>query len=194
MSDDYNPLPKVEQVVMDLYGVHWDKEKDEPKLTGWCGYEAWRRLMRHVSMLSMDIGRDPKFRAFSVWGCKFDKDPGQPVDDIVFQSNGAPVRRLNTATMNVEVLTGPAGVLSADIKGLEAVFRGDYAITIENPWVRVAHMAPLQVDDAPVFIQTRTWDMSDFLRQGLVHKTGERTYSLTLAGRNAIAQFNAFPA
>lgn len=197
MEQSFNPLPMLEKALWEVRRAYWEKQAmRNPKMSGWCGYEAWARLRREVSLISM-YGHSAATRAetFSVWDCQLALDSGQPVDDIVIQANGAPVRRLNTRTMEVVEMLGSAGVNSSDIKALKSMFRNGSRLVVETPYFQMLSLngRPVEEDTAPVQIKTRSWDIREFIEKGLVIQDEPNVFALTLAGKNAIEQFNAFP-
>jgi hypothetical protein len=136
--------------------------------------------------------RGPAKSAVVYYGCTFDLDAGQPVNDILFQVNGAPVRKLDTATRDLEVFMGPPEVRAADLAAMASAFKNGPMRVEAYPVIMKLKHAPCADPETP--IETRSFSISDWVDAGLVYQPKPRTYALTLAGRNAIEQFKAFPA
>lgn len=197
MEQSFNPLPMLEKALWEVRRAYWEKHATRsPKLSGWCGYEAWARLRREVSLIAVyGHSAATKGDTFSAWDCQLSLDSGQPVDDIVIQANGAPVRRLNTRTMEVVEMLGSAGATSSDIKALKSMFRNGSRLVVQSPYFQMLSLNGRAVEDdtAPVQMKTRSWDIREFIEKGLVIQDEPNVFALTLAGKNTIEQFNAFP-
>lgn len=197
MEQSLNPLPALEKALWEVRRAYWEKRSGrEPKLSAWCGYEAWARIMRELSLMSMYVSeRLMKKDTLLAWGCEFSLDSGQPVDDIIIQANGAPVRRMNTRTMDVAEMLGSGGVTSSDIAALKSMFRHGSRIVVETPYFQMISLdgRPVTDEAVPVSIKTRHWDIREFIEKGVVIEDEPNVYALTLAGKNTIEQFNAFP-
>lgn len=193
MSEAPALMPTIERMLFDIRSARYSSGDEPAKLTAWCGYEAWMRVQRDLNLMTANMRMYPSGPAkLTLWGCEFNEDPDQPLNEIWFQSNGAPVRKLDTETMKLETFLGPLGVKALDLAAMAAFFRNG-AVKVEV-YPRIMSIVPARADTRPEDpIETRSFSVNEWIALGMVYMPSTRTYALTQAGRNAVEQFKAFP-
>lgn len=192
MSDTPALILTIERMIFDIRNARYSPSEDAAKLTAWCGCEAWMRIRRNLDLMTLSMsmrpGGDMKLK---LWGCEFNEDPDQPLDEIWLQSNGSPVRRLNTTTMQLDTFMGPVGVRAVDLEAMARAFKNGPMKVDAYPLIM--SLAPARGDEKPDDpIRTRSFSINEWIALGLVYMPATRTYALTHAGKNAVEQYKAF--
>lgn len=175
----------------------YDKDGRVPKLTGWCGEEAYMLLRRDVPVYHLGFvpngSADPEILfARIAYKC----DPGQDLHTITICLDGAPIRQVNTKTMNVEQVMGPLGVSSADLEALASMFKHHDRYVVGRAGVMTAKLdlrlsSPANPEE-PIKLKTRSFSFHEWKEKGLVYSPEKNVWAITLAGKNAIQQWRAF--
>lgn len=175
----------------------YDKDGRVPKLTGWCGAEAYMLLRRDVPVYHLGFlpngSADPEILfARIAYKC----DPGQDLHTITICLDGAPIRQVNTKTMNVEQVMGPLGVSSADLEALASMFKHHDRYVVGRAGVMTAKLdlrlsSPANPEE-PIKLKTRSFSFHEWKEKGLVYSPEKNVWAITLAGKNAIQQWRAF--
>lgn len=193
MSEAPALMPTIERMIFDIRSARYSSSDEPAKLTAWCGYEAWMRVRRDLDLMTARMQMYPNgVSKLTLWGCEFNEDPDQPLNEIWFQSNGAPVRKLDTETMKFDIFMGPVGAKAIDLSAMASLFKnGPLKVEV---YPRIMSIAPMRADEKPSDpIRTRDFSVNEWIALGLVYMPATRTYALTHAGRNAVEQFKAFP-
>lgn len=179
-----------EKIIHEIRVAYARKNNEKPKLSAWFGHEAWVELRRNVSLLALDMSASRDFNSLTYYGCDMKLDPDQPLHEVIFLSNGAPVRKYDTKAMTLDYNMSAPGVMAVQLQTMASVFKNGPMKVEAYPRIMSLRHLPEPLPQDP--IETRDFSVNDWIDWGMVYMPEPRTYALTLAGKNAIEQFKSF--
>lgn len=179
-----------ERIIHAIRAAHFQHTPEKPKLSAWFGHEAWMEFRHSLTLMALDMTGSRDFNSLTYYGCDMKLDPDQPLHEVTFMSNGAPVRRLDTKAKSLDTIMSAPHVMAQQLRAMASMFKNG-PVVAELPWaiISLKNNNAAKPDDP---IAMRHFSVDDWIEWGMVYRSAPRTYSLTLAGKNAVEQFKSF--